>query len=676
MSRTTAPPTAVTREAERLHQAIRRHDYCYYVLAQPEVADAEYDALVARLRELEARHPSLCTPDSPTQRVGGVATADFRPVHHAAPMLSLDNTYNADELRAWDERVARGLEQAARRYVAEAKIDGVGIALTYERGVLVTGVTRGDGRTGEDVTATVRTIRAIPLALFGAPPRLLDVRGEIYMRRDDFQRFNAAAQARGEEAFVNPRNAAAGSLRQKDPAVTAQRPLRFFVHSYGRVEGARFHTHSAFLQSCQGWGLPTTEWVRVCGDIDAVIGYSRRCEAGRQELPYDVDGLVVKVDALAQQERLGSTMKSPRWAIAYKFAAHEATTRVEDIECSVGRTGAITPVAKLAPVACGGVTITNASLHNFDEIRRLGVRIGDWVLIQRAGDVIPQVLHVITSKRTGHERPIPIPTHCPACRGPVAKEKEEAVAYRCLNPSCPAQLARGLVHFAGRDAMDIEGLGEAAVQQLVEKQLVRDFADLYRLQRDELLTLELFAALRAHHLLQAIDASRNRPLSRVLLGLGIRHVGEKAARVLAERFDTIDRLMAASEETLTSIPAVGPVIAASVVTFFRQPGTRRLIDHFKTAGLRLKEDPPAAGVRPLAGQTFVFTGELEGYTRGEAEALVRRLGGEATSTVSRKTTHIVAGREAGSKLANATQLGVDVLTEAQFARLIRQAESP
>ena len=661
----------VRRKIEALRQQLRHHDYRYYALNQPEISDAEYDALLRQLAALEQQHPELVTPDSPTQRVGSGVDAAFAAVRHRAPMRSLDNTYTVEELAAWRERVVKGLEGAPHTYVAELKIDGVGIALTYANGRLTQAATRGDGQTGEDVTPNAKTIRAIPLRLQGDPPARLEVRGEVYMRLDDFARYNHAAARQSVETFANPRNAAAGSLRQKDPRITASRPLRVFVHSPGAVDGLKLGTHWDFLQACQRLGLPITDHAEVCETFEDVVAHCRRWQERREQLPYEADGLVIKVNEFALQRRLGETLKSPRWAIAYKFPAHQATTQILDVIASVGRTGTLTPVAQLTPVACGGVTIASASLHNYDEVERLGVKVGDWVVIQRAGEVIPQVVKAIESKRTGFERPVRIPQACPECREPIAKEKEEEVAYRCVNPLCPAQLVRQLMHFAGRETMDIEGLGESVAEQLVRRRLVRTVADLYRLSREPLLTLELFAEKKADNLLAAIEASTSRGLARVLYGLGIRHVGEKAALMLAETFGDIERLRRASEEELQAIPAVGPVLAASIHRFFRQRSASALIERLRRAGVALTQET-AQGPKTLAGLTIVCTGELSSFSRSELEALIHRLGGRAASSVSRKTDYVVVGDHPGSKHEKAKALGVKIIDEAQFKKLIQQ----
>ncbi len=670
-SKLTSDARAVAKRVERLRETIRRHDHRYYVLNQPEISDAEYDRLLRELKTLEDQHPDFVTPDSPTQRVGGVPDQAFREVRHAIPMLSLDNAFSEDEVAAWQQRVAKGLGGVEPTYTVELKIDGVGLALTYERGRLVQAATRGDGTTGEDVTANAKTIRAIPLRLQGDAPRRLEVRGEVYMPTEAFARYNDAASRRKEEMFVNPRNAAAGSLRQKDPQVTIQRPLRFFTHSYASVAEVRFASHWEFLEACRRLGLPVTDHATRCRSFDEVRRRCRALEGRRNRLGYEADGVVIKVNELALQERLGVTHKSPRWAIAYKFPAHQATTQVLDVLHSVGRTGAVTPVAGLSPISCGGVTISSATLHNYDEVRRLGVRVGDWVVIQRSGDVIPQVISVLERRRTGTERAIKPPAACRECGGTIAKEKEEAVAYRCLNPSCPAQFVRSMLHFGSRAAMDIEGLGDMVVEALVGQRLIHDAADLYRLTAKELLALPLFAEKRAENLLATIRESRGRGMSRLLYAIGIRHVGEKAALDLADRFGSMARLMQAPRAQLEAVSGIGPVVAESLMRYFRQPQARALINELEEAGVTMTQPRDSALPQPLTGITVVFTGELSGMSRSEAEALVRRLGGRASSSVSRKTSFVVAGGSSGSKLEQAKTLGVKILHEAAFKQLIQ-----
>ncbi len=652
---------------QELREKILQHDYLYYVLAQPEISDPDYDRLYRQLVDMEKRFPDLVTPDSPTQRVGNELVGGFQTAKHLAPMLSLDNAFNENEVLEWDDRLQKVIGVMEHNFVVEPKIDGVSLSLIYENGKLVRGVTRGDGEMGEDITANVRTLRSIPLKLRAPYPKSFDVRGEVYMNKKDFARHNTELQKHGFETFANARNAAAGSLRQKDPAVTASRPLRFMAHSFGVAEGLTWTTHYDFLKACAAMGLPSPQPAQRCDNIMDSMRHCRMLERERDSLLFDIDGAVIKVNSFALREKAGATHKSPRWAVAYKFAAQQAETEVLNIIASVGRLGTITPVAKLKPVSVGGVTISNATLHNFDEIKRLDVKIGDRVIVQRAGDVIPQVVKVVLEKRSRSTKVFHMPTECPACGGPIAKEREIDVAYRCTNSGCPAQLARGLVHFASRDAMDIEGLGESAVEQLIDIRLVNDISDIYFLERRELLKLELFAEKKADNLLKAIDKSKTRPLSRVLHGLGIRHVGEKAALVLAEKFGTMDALSRAAEEELQSIHEVGPVMAQSIVAYFKLETTPMILRKLKRAGLTMKEDvAKTKGPQLLAGKTVVFTGELQKYSRSEAERRVRELGGNATGSVSAKTDFVVIGKEPGSKYTKAQKLGVKILTEKEF----------
>lgn len=661
-------PAVVAAQIERLRADIRRHDHRYYVLSQPEISDAEYDRLLRRLQELEAQHPGLITPDSPTQRVGGAPDTAFRPVRHASPMLSLDNAFTDEELGAWHERVIKGAAGSPVTFTVEPKLDGVSLSLMYEDGRLAWAATRGDGLTGEDVTANAKTIRAIPLRLQGDVPRRLEIRGEVFMALDAFRKFNERASRDGDETFANPRNAAAGSLRQKDPRVTATRPLRFVTHSRGEADGMDAASHEGFLDRCRRLGLPVIEPVTRCGSLDQLRAEVRRIEQGRAGLPYEADGAVIKVNELALRDRLGMTMRSPRWALAFKFAAHQATTQVVGIEHSVGRTGTITPVAALAPVPCAGVTISSATLHNYDEVDRLGVRVGDWVVIQRAGDVIPQVVKVIGSKRTGAEKAIRPPKACPVCRGTVLKEEGE-VAVRCINPACGAQLERTIIHFASRAAMDIEGLGDVVVRQLIEQELIRDAADIYRLTGKQLLTVPLFKEKKAAKLLDAIAASKTRGLARLVYALGIRHVGERGALDLAQHFGSLEQLAHADRDALEAVDGIGPAVSEEVAAYFTQPQTRQLLRKLEAAGLTLTE-APAKPSGALSGKTFVFTGELSTLTRPQAETLVRQLGGKPSSSVSKATSYVVAGDAPGSKLAKAKSLGVTVIDEAAFKHLV------
>ncbi len=669
----------VKRKVEKLREEIRHHDYRYYVLNQPEISDKEYDDLVKKLKQLEKQHPQLITPDSPTQRVGEKPLIGFKTVKHRVAMLSLDNTYSSEEIEEWDKRVHKGLPGGKAEYVVELKIDGVGVSLTYEKGVFLVGATRGDGITGDDITQNLKTIKSIPLRFLTTGssqlPDVIEVRGEVFMEKADFEKLNAEKKKKDEALFANPRNAAAGSLKLLDSQLTAGRKLNCFIHSFGTLEGGKvYKTHWEFLQSAKRLGLRVNPQIKLCKNINEVISYCENWDNKRGRLGYEIDGMVIKVNSLAQQKRLGYTMKSPRWAIAYKFPAQQATTNLKDIILQVGRTGVITPVAMLEPVECGGVTISRATLHNFDEIKRLDVRIGDRVIVERAGEVIPKIVKVVESVRKGRREIFKVPEKCPECGGRITKEKEEEVAYRCINPSCPAQLERGLVHFASRNAMDIEGFGEAVVEQVAKNGLVKDFAGIYSLGKENLLRLELFAEKRAQNLLDAIEKSKERPLARLLFALGIRHVGEKAAETLAEEFGSLDALMEAKEEELERIPEVGPALAGSVREFFKQKEIRILIEKLRKAGLKLEQERVKKGPQILTGKTFVFTGELKGYSRSEAEKLVKNLGGKASSSVSEQTSYVVVGESPGSKYGKAKALGVPILSEEEFEKLIKKGK--
>jgi DNA ligase (NAD+) len=657
-----------------LREAIHHHDYLYYVASRPEVSDAEYDALMRELRELEAAFPDLVAPDSPTQRVAGQPVDAFRPVEHRAAMLSLDNAMSADDLREFEARLRRALPGAALQYVCEPKIDGLGVALLYERGRFVRGATRGDGRVGEDVTANLRVIRSLPLALKGRLAALpeVEVRGEVFMPRAEFERLNRTLEEAGEATFANPRNAAAGAVRQKDPGVSAQRPLDIFLYHLGHAPGADITTHADAVAALREAGLKTNPQTRRCETLDAVLAYCVRLEQERDALGYDADGVVVKVDSLEQQRRLGSTAHHPRWAIAYKFAARQATTVVQAIEVNVGKTGALTPVAKLTPVPLAGVVISNVSLHNEDEIRRKDIRVGDTVLIERAGDVIPYVVQVVAARRPPDAAPYRFPERCPACGG-VAFRPEGEAYWRCMNAACPAQLKERLKHFGSRRAMDIEGLGDAAIEQLVDRGYVKNFADLYRLTAEPLAGLDRFAEKSAENLAAAIAGSRQRGLARLLNALGIRLVGERVARLLAMRFGTMDRLAAATQEELAGVHGIGDVIAASVRKFFDERANITMLRELGELGVDLTERGAVLdGPTPLAGQTFVLTGTLPSLTRDAARERIERLGGRVTSSVTRKTTYVVVGEAPGSKADDARRLGVRTLDEAAFLQLTGQ----
>ncbi|MCX5784064.1 MAG: NAD-dependent DNA ligase LigA [Elusimicrobia bacterium] len=659
-------------EIEALKKEIRRHEYLYYVLDNPEISDGEYDVLLNRLKALEAAHPGFITPDSPTRRVGGRPSGAFAPVAHKIPMLSLDNCYSGEEFLEWDNRVRNGLKGETYELVVEPKIDGLSCSIEYERGVFARASTRGDGETGEDVSLNVRTIRAVPLKLnVEDPPAFFEARGEVYISKKDFETIREEQLNAGEEPFANPRNAAAGSLRQKDPAVTAGRKLKFFAHSYGHLEGMEAPgTHWDYLEYCKKAGFPVPfVSEKPCKDASEVLKFYKDYASGRFALPYEIDGLVVKVNSHSSQKLLGFTSKSPRWAIAFKYPAQQATTTVKNVTFSVGRTGVITPVAELEPVKCGGVVISSATLHNFDEIARLGLKTGDKVVIERAGEVIPKVVKVVLTARSGGESGIIAPSVCPSCAEPLRKDEEE-VALRCVNPSCPAQIKMGLLHFASRDAMNIDGLGGSSVEQLLGKKLVSKFSDLYRLKKEDLLALELFKDKKADNLLDEIEKSKKQPLSRLIYALGVRHIGEKNARLLAARFKTMADLLKAGEQDLARVEEVGPVIAEAVIEFFAGAGTRGLISELEALGVNMREpEGPAAGSK-LEGKTFVFTGELSALTREEAARKVLALGGRETSSVSAKTSFVVAGSNPGSKYAKARKLGVAILSEAEFLELV------
>jgi DNA ligase (NAD+) len=663
---------AVQRVAE-LRERIHHHDYLYYVEARPEIADAEYDALTRELRQLEAAFPDLVTPDSPTQRVAGQPVDAFRPVEHVETMLSLDNATTAEHLQEFETRLTRVLPGARFAYVAEPKIDGLGVALLYRRGRFLRGATRGDGRVGEEITSNLRTIRSLPKVLLGgrlAEAEEVEVRGEVYLPRADFEKLNRTLEEAGEPTFANPRNAAAGSLRQKDPAVTDRRPLAIFLYHVSRARELGFTSYGQTLAALREAGFPVNPRTERCATIDDVLAYCARVEGERDELGYDADGVVVKVDGLEHQRHLGSTSHHPRWAIAFKFAARQATTLVREIDVNVGKTGALTPVAKLEPVELAGVTIRNVSLHNEDEVRRKDVRVGDTVLVERAGDVIPYVVQVVMAKRPAGSRPYVFPDRCPVCGHPAARLPGEA-QWRCLNSACPAQLKERLRHFGSRHALDIEGLGEAAVDQLVDTGLVRHVADLYDLTVERVAALDRFAEKSAENLVRAIQASRDRGLARLLNGLGIRMVGERVAGLLARRFGSMDRLMKASVEELSEVHGIGPQIAQSVRTFFDDAANREIVDNLKQAGVVMGEPGlEEGGPKPLEGKTFVLTGTLPTLTRETARELIERRGGRVTSAVSRKTDYLVAGEGPGSKLDDARRLGVAVLDEAALLALV------
>lgn len=663
-------------EAEELRKKIRHNEYLYYVLDAPEITDSEYDRMMVRLREIEAEYPESVPADSPTQRVGGRASSQFTEVRHLEPLLSLGNVFSAAELRAFDERVQSGLPAGSSvEYVMEPKIDGLACSLIYENGVLVRAATRGDGIVGENVTANVRTIRSIPLTLKvpdGEPvPELLDVRGEVYMPRRAFMRLNEERAERGEGEFANPRNAAAGSLRQLDPQVTASRSLSFFAY-YLVGEGAQAK-HSESLAALARYGFKVSEGYRVVHTIDEALDFISSFNDKRQSLAYDTDGAVIKVNDVWQQRLLGATGKDPRWAIAYKYPPEQAETTLEDIDWRVGRTGVLTPTAVLTPVKLSGSVISRATLHNEDFIRSKDIRIGDRVVINKAGEIIPEVLHVASEKRTGNEREVVIPTTCPECGWSVERQGSEA-AIRCTNPHCPALGREGLIHFVSRDAMNIEGCGPSVINALIDANLVHDAADLYSLQRADILQLERMGERSADKLLTALEASKSNELDKLLFALGIRHVGAKVARTLATEYGSMERLQQAGADELAQIRDIGAKIAESVVTWLNVPSNIDLLGRLQAAGLNMSFVAPASREdNPFFGKTLVFTGTLPTLGRAEAKTMAQDVGAKVSGSVSKKTDYVIAGAEAGSKLEKAQQLGVTVIDEEEFLRLVQKA---
>ncbi|MDA8229089.1 MAG: NAD-dependent DNA ligase LigA [Desulfitobacterium hafniense] len=648
-----------------LRQMIEEANEHYYVLNNPKLTDSEFDSLVRELLEIERKHPEWITPDSPSQRVGGTVAKEFPKVQHAEQLLSLDNAFNAGDLRDFDRRVRSIAPEA--EYIVEYKIDGLTVALTYEDGILVRGATRGDGEYGEEITANVKTISAVPLRLKEKTPRL-DVRGEGYMPKGSFAKLNEEREEEGLSTFANPRNAAAGSLRQLDSKVTASRKLGYFAYQMLTPEAHGVNTQFEVLEYLKSQGFVVNPEYRLFKTIDELITFCEEKAEERHNLPYETDGLVIKVNDLAQQRELGFTAKSPRWAIAYKFPAEQVETVVEDIIVRVGRTGVLTPTAVVRPVTVAGSTVSRATLHNLDNIRQKDIRIGDYVLLHKAGDVIPEIIQALTEKRTGDERLFQMPDLCPECQGLVVREEGEA-AHRCTSITCPAQQREAVIHFVSRDAMNIEGLGPAVVQQLLESGLIKDAADLYYLEFDKLVQLERMGKKSAENLLNAIQQSKERGLAPLIFALGIRHVGEKAGKILAQAFGTMDRLQETTEEQLTGIPDIGPAMAKSLVKFFSQESTRHFIEKLRDARVKMIAQ---TSTRPpiFAGKSIVVTGALQKWERSEIENLIEEYGGKAASSVSKKTAFVVAGEKAGSKLAKARELGVPVLTEEEFSQLL------
>jgi DNA ligase (NAD+) len=666
---------SVQERAQELRRLINHHNYLYYVEARPEISDRDFDQLLNELKKIEAEHPELVTPDSPTRRVGGQPIEGFATVRHRAPMLSIDNTYSAEELREFDRRVRKLLGGAAVSYVVELKIDGVAVSLSYEDGLFTVGATRGDGEMGDDVTHNLRTIGSVPLQLrTNSPPKLFEARGEVYLERAELARINRERTNKGLEVFANPRNLAAGTLKMLDPRVAAQRRLRLFTYALGVCEGVEVKTHREALDRMRGYGFPVNPHIETFDSIDEVIAYCDSWAGRRSELAYDTDGMVIKVNDFAQQRRLGSTSKAPRWVVAYKFAAEQALTKLLKIELQVGKLGTLTPVGHLEPVRLAGTTVKRASLHNADYLESKDIRVGDMVVVEKAGEIIPYVVRSEPAARTGAEKVFHWPSKCPLCGSPVERDKN-GVFYRCTGgANCVAQLKRQLRSFAQRSAMDVEGLGVEIINQLVDNGLVRSIPDLYRLAKEQLLELERMGDKSAQNLLDGLEQSKKRGLARVLAGLAIPHVGTGVAELLAQQFPRIDSLMNASEEKLANVSGIGPILAESVHAYFQSTAGRKTIEDLRSLGLKLTEParpaPAARGGTDLAGKTFVVTGTLEHYSREEIEGLIKSLGGKPTGSVSKNTDFVIAGDKAGSKREKALALGVKILTENDFQKMI------
>lgn len=661
--------TEAKKRAAELREAIDYHSYRYHVLDDPEVADAEYDALNRELLAIEEKFPDLVTPDSPTQRIGAPPSDLFSPVQHRSPMMSLDNAFSLEELEAWGKRVERGIGKADG-FVVELKMDGVAVNLIYEDGVLVKGATRGDGRVGEDITGNLKTVRAVPLKLRGKPPKVLEVRGEVYMRTDDFEKLNERLSESDHKMFANPRNASAGSLRQKDPSVTATRNLSLICHGVGYIEGQRFASHWDSLAAIREWGLRTNPENKQVKTLDDVYKFAMHTQEHRHDVPYEIDGVVVKVDRIAQQEELGSTSHAPRWAIAYKFPPEERTTLLNDIFASVGRTGVVTPFASLETVFVGGVNITTATLHNEDEVARKDVRPGDTVIVRRAGDVIPEVVGPVLTKRPKGLKPWKMPKKCPACGSELVRAEGEA-ATRCLNLfECPAQRRERIFHFASRGGMDIEGMGYQTIMMLIDRGLVNDVGDIYSLEPKHFEGIEGWGDISINNLMTAIEGSKTRPLPSLLVALGIPHVGYAAAEIVSTEVGSLERLMDLSAEELEALPQIGPVIAQSIASFFAEPRNREVIDKLIAGGVK-PPPPPKKKEGPLTGKTFVVTGTLVDFSRSEAEKAIEDLGGKVTGSVSKKTDYVVVGESPGAtKLNKAQDLGIAILDEKAFKKLL------
>ena len=657
---------------KELREQINYHNYLYYVLDSPEISDAEYDRLFDELVELEKKYPKLVTPDSPTQRVGATPLEEFKTVRHSLPMLSLNKATSEAEFLDFHRRVLElsGADEKKIKYTVEPKFDGLAVELVYENGSLAIGSTRGDGVVGEDVTSNLRTIKTIPLKLIGkAYPSLLEVRGEVIMNKNDFEKLNKEREKAKEPLFANPRNAAAGSVRQLDPKITSTRPLNMFAYAVGRVERKKLTNHWDSILFLKHLGFKISQYVELCQDVQKVKDYYKKILDIRNDLPYEIDGIVIKVNEFAMQERLGELSRSPRWAVAWKFPAQQEHTKVKDIIVSVGRTGALTPVAMLEPVRVGGVEVSRATLHNEDEVRKKDVRIGDTVVIQRAGDVIPEVVKVVESKRTGREKEFVMPDKCPVCGSKVERPEGEAI-HRCTGIACPAQIKENLAHFVWKGAMDMDGLGYKFLEQMVDKKIIKDQADLYFLKKEDLMKMDRMGDKLAENLLCAIDKSRNPSLTNLIFALGIRNVGYHLAGVLAKNFKSIDNLAKQSVEDLTQVHEIGPIVAQSIYNFFHNPKNLKVLDKLKKGGVKFPVEKVKVKETPLSGKTFVLTGGLDSFTRDEARKLIEDLGGRVSSSVSKKTDFVIVGKDPGSKYGNALKLGVKTINEEEFKKLI------
>jgi len=665
----------VKQRINKLRELINHHNYRYYVLDSPEISDAEYDEFMRELKQLEEAHPELITPDSPTQRVGAAPVEAFGVVEHPQPLLSLANAFSDEELEAWYRRASNLLGSRKADFICELKIDGLAVALTYVNGLLEVGATRGDGYRGENITQNLRTVKSIPLSVPKEAPPRFEVRGEVYLPKTGFKKLNEERAKEDLPLFANPRNAAAGSVRQLDPRITAQRPLDIFVYGLGWAEGKAVpETHWEIMQYLKSLGFKINPNIALCRTIAEVKDYYEKWVENQEKLPYEADGVVVKINSIPFQVELGFVGREPRWAIAYKFTAIQGTTRLLDIGINVGRTGSLNPYAILEPVQVGGVTIKHAALHNEEDIHRKDIRIGDWVVIQRAGEVIPEIVEPIVSRRTSKEKIFRMPRRCPVCKAEVIKPEGEAM-HRCTNAACPAQALERIKHFVSRGAMDIEGVGEKMSQALFDAGLIKDVGDLYYLTRDQLLGLERMADKSAANILNSIERSKNRPLPRVIFALGITHIGEETAKLLAEHYTSLDELAGASREQLLEIPSIGTKIADSILAFFRQEGNKKIIKKLRKARVKLKAEEAEPRDLPLAGLEFVITGSLEAFPRQDAEAKIKALGGKSGSDVTRKTSYLVVGADPGSKLARAEALGIKQLSETELLELLKQAEN-